>query len=375
MSLQDKLLKIAKALGTDEVVEIESAHISGISYRNIGDAGLEYIRDLKSWNRRVRVFTTCNPGALDINLLSEQDPQLEILRLLKRLGVSTVLTCAPYEFLRIKPRRFYAWAESSAAAYIASVCDAYCEKFPGPLALLCAVCGYAPKIGKMKLDERKPRVLVRLRTGRLTYVEAGILGRYLAETFGDAVPYIENAAEVLRGEECLKSFLAAYATYSNNVFVVLERITPRFQYYREVADFEDSTVLEHSDIRKEANNIVLQRDLSSLSKRTLLVLGCPHLSYDAAVRCLKVLSNLDIKCTVFTSRFVKARLRQLCLGNVDVLADMCLFVSYLVNYVVENFEVVLTNSVKQAHYLERVLQGVEVRVVSFNRLEEAISGF
>ena len=373
MSLEDKLLKIAKALGTDEVVDIESAHISGISYVNIGEAGLEYIKDLERHRSHVRVFTTCNPGALDLDVLSAQDPQQEIVRTLRSLGVSTVLTCTPYEFVRVRPRRYYAWAESSAAAYIASVHDAYCEKFPGPLALLCALCGRAPRIGKMLLENRIPRVLVKLRTGRLTYVRAGILGKYLAETFGEAVPYIENASEIFHSKECVKSFLAAYVTFSNNVFVVLEGITPRSDYYKNIADFGDKVTIDPTDISKEYREVISSDKVELAKRRSLIVVGCPHLSYEATVRCVEALSGLGAKCLVFTSRFVKSRLGTLSRGNVDILADTCLFVSYLVNYVENNFDVVLTNSVKQAHYLERVLKGVEVRILDFNRLEEAIS--
>ncbi|MEM2347111.1 MAG: aconitase X, partial [Sulfolobales archaeon] len=40
------IVKVGEALGAQELVEVGHAHISGVSYFNVGDAGLEFIEDL-----------------------------------------------------------------------------------------------------------------------------------------------------------------------------------------------------------------------------------------------------------------------------------------------------------------------------------------
>ncbi len=376
IDLDEVLLKISSALRSEKLVDVETVHVSGISYKNVGDPCIEFLKDLVEHGYRVKVFTTCNPCANDIENLSNTDKQLELIQYLRKLNISTVLTCTPYEFIHIRPRRYYAWAESSAAAFIASVCDAYCEKFPGPLALLCALYGKAPCFGKMRLENRIPRILVVLDLESLLYVEAGILGKFLAETFQDKVILVKTRRRGVFNRECLKSLLASYATYCNNIFLVLEHVNPNFREYEAMSDIEDKMYLTYGDLKRIVKDECITLSEKDLNKHSIFVVGCPHLSFEGAYKCIEILRKIDTKSYVFVPRFVKSMLYSLYnssyVGNVQIIADTCLFVSYLTDCL-KDFDIVYTNSVKQAFYLRKVLRDVEVKVGLFHTLEEAIS--
>ena len=66
-----KSMEILVALGdiyrADGMVEIVSAQISGVSYKTIGEAGLEYLEDLASEGAQVKVPSTLNPAGVDLD--------------------------------------------------------------------------------------------------------------------------------------------------------------------------------------------------------------------------------------------------------------------------------------------------------------------
>ena len=63
-----KSLQILCALGdiygADRLIPISSAHVSGVSYKTIGDAGIEFLKEM-SVKSNVKVRTTANPIAMD----------------------------------------------------------------------------------------------------------------------------------------------------------------------------------------------------------------------------------------------------------------------------------------------------------------------
>src|SRR3990170_3705384 len=62
-----KAIEILAALGdiydADRLIPIKSAQIAGVSYKTIGDAGLEWVRDLKG---KVAVPSILNPAGMDM---------------------------------------------------------------------------------------------------------------------------------------------------------------------------------------------------------------------------------------------------------------------------------------------------------------------
>ncbi|MEN6592134.1 MAG: aconitase X, partial [Methanobacterium sp.] len=52
------LVALGDIYGAEKMVDITSAQIAGVSYKTIGDAGLEYLEELASTGVKVRVPST-----------------------------------------------------------------------------------------------------------------------------------------------------------------------------------------------------------------------------------------------------------------------------------------------------------------------------
>jgi len=63
------LVATGEATDAERLVPIEWAHLSGVNYNTIGDAGEELLSDL-SQDARVKVKTTLNPMGFDIDNVS-----------------------------------------------------------------------------------------------------------------------------------------------------------------------------------------------------------------------------------------------------------------------------------------------------------------
>jgi predicted aconitase len=61
------LVAIGEASGAERLVDIQWAHLSGVNYNTIGDAGAIFLEDF-SREARVRVKTTINPMGYDRTL-------------------------------------------------------------------------------------------------------------------------------------------------------------------------------------------------------------------------------------------------------------------------------------------------------------------
>src|SRR3972149_4629296 len=90
-----KAIEILAALGdiydADRLIPIKSAQIAGVSYKTIGDAGLEWISDLKG---KVAVPSILNPAGMDRECWREMgiskqfaDKQEEIIKAYDSLGI------------------------------------------------------------------------------------------------------------------------------------------------------------------------------------------------------------------------------------------------------------------------------------------------
>src|SRR5512135_3374037 len=99
-----KMMEILVALGdiygADKLIPVKSAQIAGVSYKTIGDAGLEWISDLEG---KVKIPSVLNPMGMDREDYVKMgiDPkfakkQEEIIRAYEKLGIKPECTCTPY---------------------------------------------------------------------------------------------------------------------------------------------------------------------------------------------------------------------------------------------------------------------------------------
>jgi len=167
-----KSMEILVALGdiynAEKLVDITSAQISGVSYKTIGDAGLEFLKDIGK-DATVMVQSTLNPAGIDLSRkdlgFSEEfiERQLEIIEAYRSMNITTTCSCTPYLVGNVPVKGDHvAWSESSAVAYVNSIIGAKSNREGGPGALSAAICGKTPKYGYHLDEERKADLIVEL---------------------------------------------------------------------------------------------------------------------------------------------------------------------------------------------------------------------
>lgn len=352
-----KLMEILVALGkiynAERLIPIFSSHISGISYQNIGDEGLEW---LESLDARVVVKTSVNPAGMDLlrwkKMVDEEFylKQIRIINALKKLGADITLTCTPYYIYEIEYGMHLAWAESSAIVYANSVVGARTNRESGVSALASAIIGKTPFYGLHIKSNRAPNVLVK--AGNLDPSALGFkLGRMLRH---DQIPIFRFKRRLSNDE--LKLLGASLAATGNVAIFHVENQTPEWK------DFETPNE------KIEIDEVEMENDCDP----DLIALGCPHLSKDELLQVLKLLERegkrVKKKFWLFTSREVAIKNKRLIEKiesfNVEVFCDTCMVVSP----VTEKYECVMVNSGKALAYLPK-LRHVNAK---FGNLEECV---
>src|SRR5690606_1342835 len=154
-----------------KMVEITSAQISGVSYKTIGDAGLEFLEEMAQ-SARVRVPSTRNPAGGDLDHWPElgfsrefNERPLRIVADYQKMGITTTCTCTPYLASNLPILGSHiAWSESSAVCYANSVIGARTNREGGPGALSAAICGRTPFYGYHLESGRKANLVVDVQT-------------------------------------------------------------------------------------------------------------------------------------------------------------------------------------------------------------------
>ena len=348
------VLAIADAYGYGKLVKIKSAHISGISYKNIGDAGLEFIRDFFEKGARVRVKATMNPCGFDLDkpwLFNVDErflhKQIEIIRLLEDMGVKPALTCTPYYMDNVpKKGEHIAWSESSAVVYVNSVIGAYTNRESGPSALASAITGRAALTRDHIEEERRPKIAVVSLFKPKDYCDWSLLGYAVGLKIKREIPLI-NISRTSTTRDKLKSFSAGFGTSSSASMFWLE------QAKTDAADIIEKIEISHHEISELKEKWHLTR------KPTVVFIGCPHCSLrelrEIALRLNGKKVRGDVKLIISTSRSVLKRALKLGLCDVieksgaHLVKDTCLVVSPIK---LSKSDVLLTDSAKTAYYIE-----------------------
>jgi len=348
------IIAIAESYGCEGLIRVKSAHVSGVSYKNIGDAGLEYIKDLVEGGAKVRVRTTMNPCGFDLDkpwLFGVDETffkrQLEIIKSLEAMGVKPSLTCTPY-YSDNKPRRgdHVAWAESSAAIYVNSVIGAYTNRESGPSALAAAITGKAA-LTKDHTDERRPSVVVEVLAKVSDYSDWSLLGLVTGRLVPDESPLIKVKRGVRVTDDELKCFSAGLgASSATSIFWTAEQDNQVLHIPKRIA-------VTSKDLKRAREEWALTR------RPTVIFIGCPHCSLreikEIAEKIKRGRVKKDVMFIISTSRSVYERASKL--GLLDVIEsagahlvkDTCLVVSPMK---LSRNEVVLTDSAKTAYYAE-----------------------
>lgn len=394
-----KAMEIVVTLGriynADRLVPVSTVQVAGVSYRNLGDAGLEFLRDWAREGARVRVPTTLNPAGMDMIAWREMGisaefaaRQVEAVEAYTSMGIQPTCTCTPY-LVGSAPdyAEHLAWSESSAVCYANSVLGARTNREGGPSALAAAICGRTAAYGLHRDEARRATHRVRVECPVREPWEFAALGYWVGRQVGNGIPYVEGldlppalvaAERAGRGGEApahdaLKLMGAALASSGAVALFHVEGVTPEARLRNDVLP----TGVQEIEVRSLGPAIeALNHPVETID---LVVIGCPHASLDEirAVAGLVRGRRLASALWVTTSRGVREQAQAE--GLVDeiahaggrVVADGCVVVAPMREL---PYRTLATNSAKMASYALSHA-GLQVRFGSLQEcLEAAIRG-
>ncbi|KKN41148.1 hypothetical protein LCGC14_0726300 [marine sediment metagenome] len=295
-----KAMEILTTLGdifdAEGMVDVLSVQIAGVSYANLGEAGLEFLNEMAE-DGKVKVLTTLNPAGMDrenwkvLGIDKEfAKNQNRVIDTFAKMGIITTCSCTPY-LIGNTPHfgQHLAWAESSAVCYSNSVIGAKTNREGGPSALASALTGKTPLYGYHLDENRHGQVLVNVKAQINGTDEFGVLGKIIGDKLGELekkIPYIKGVSSATVEE--LKSFCASVATYGGTALFHMEGITPEYNSYPIPRDFFFD--IEPADIKKTRAELIdtdIEIDFVSL--------GCPHASIHEIAQISKLLEGKKVK--------------------------------------------------------------------------------
>ncbi len=300
------LVALGDIFGAENLIKVGSVQVAGVSYHNLGDAGLEFLDELAK-DGKVKVLTTLNPAGMDLEnwkaLGISEDfaaKQNLVIDAFTRMGILVSCTCTPYLIGNL-PRygEHVAWSESSAVTFANSVLGAKTNREGGPSALAAAFVGKTPCYG-LHLDEnREPDIHVQVNAELSKLSDWGALGYAIGKKAENKIPYITGISEAEVDE--LKSFCASVVTYGAKPLFYMKGITPASET---VQPPKETVTIEPADIKNAYDNINDQVD-----DIDFVCVGCPHCSIKEIAEIAELIEGKNVadgtELWVATSRTAK----------------------------------------------------------------------
>lgn len=264
---------LGEIYGAKRLIPVSSVQIAGVSYHNLGEAGLEYLAEMAE-DGQARVLTTLNPAGMDLEEwkkhgISEDFAvnQQRVVEAFAKMGVITTCTCTPY-YIGNLPHfgEHIAWAESSAVCFSNSVIGALTNREGGPSALASALTGRTAEYGFHLEENRIAQVKYIVQVDLKNIDDFGLLGHVIGERTRKSIPYITGIKHATTEE--LKSFCASIATYGGIALFHMEGITPN-----RTSIPEKTEVVTQDDLDK-ARATLDDED----AQIDFISVGCPHAS-------------------------------------------------------------------------------------------------
>ena len=300
------LVALGEIYGAERLIKIGSVQVAGVSYHNLGDAGLEFLNELAK-DGKVKVLTTLNPAGMDLENwktlgISEEfaGKQNLVIDAFKKMGILISCTCTPYLIGNL-PRygEHIAWSESSAVTFANSVIGAKTNREGGPSALAAAFVGKTPCYGLHLDEDRVPGIHVQVNSGLAKFSDWGALGYSIGKKAENKIPYITGIKDAELDE--LKSFCASVVTYGSKPLFYMQDITPGSEKHQLPTE---KVTIEDKDIKEAYENIN-----DEVTDIELVCIGCPHCSINEISKIAKLLKARKISPNtefwVATSRVAK----------------------------------------------------------------------
>jgi predicted aconitase len=273
------LVALGNIYGAERLVPILSVQVAGVSYDNLGDAGLQFLNELADGGGQVKVPTSLNPAGMDIEnwralgiSADFAEKQLQVLSAFARMGVAPTCTCTPYLTGNLPTFGHHlAWSESSAVCYANSVLGARTNREGGPSALAAAFTGRTPEYGLHLPEARLPGVIFQVEAKLVGTADFGALGKLIGERIeaSKKIPHIRGIKSASLEE--LKSLCASLATYGGTALFHMAGITPEANHCQQSLE---TIHLTHHDL----DTVIQTLSDASEEEVDFISLGCPHLS-------------------------------------------------------------------------------------------------
>jgi len=349
------LVALGEIYGAERMIPVTSVQIAGVSYDNLGEAGLLFLSEMADGGGRVRVLTTLNPAGMDMENWRRlgippefAEKQIRVLEAFARMGAKTTCTCTPYLTGNLPGLgEHIAWSESSAVCYANSCLGARTNREGGPSAMAAALTGFTPEYGFHLQHNREPKITFQVTVPLTDTSDFGALGKVIGGLIATSksilyIMGIQNATL-----ENLKSLCASIATYGGAALFHMEGITPEADQY---APPHQQVTITRNDIEaaKRSLNVATEAEVDFVS------LGCPHLSIQEIAQIARLLEGKKVKKEfwITTARFT----RQLAdrMGYTAIIeaagakfaADTCCVVAPIQG----RFKVMATDSAKACYY-------------------------
>ena len=104
------LVALGDIYGAERLIKVGSVQVAGVSYHNLGDAGLEFLNELAK-DGKVKVLTTLNPAGMDLENWKQlgideefAEKQNLVIDAFRKMGIIISCTCTPYLLFLINTR-------------------------------------------------------------------------------------------------------------------------------------------------------------------------------------------------------------------------------------------------------------------------------
>jgi len=336
------IVALGRIYGAERLVPVSSVQVAGVSYRNLGEAGLEFLREWADQGARARVPATLNPAGIDLQAwqalgFSETFArrQLLVVEAYEQLGVLPTCTCAPY-LVGNRPQlgEHVAWAESSAVSYANSVLGARTNREGGPSAMAAAITGRTAAYGLHLGEARRASLRVEVRCPVDTLSDFGALGYLVGKKAQNRIPYFVRSEPSNKPglgactNAHLKALGAAMAASGAVALYHVAGVTPEADRPDVLAPDHETFVIDdlapaYAALNAEAGEI------------DLVWFGCPHASLAEIRHVARLLEARRATSALWitTARDVRERaaregvVQAIEASGGHVVADMCVVVA------------------------------------------------
>jgi hypothetical protein len=351
-----KAMEIVVALGkiynAEKLVMVNSVQVSGVSYKNLGDAGIEFLEEWAKKGGKVSVKTTLNPAGMDLENWKKlgfkeefAKKQLRVIEAFKKMGISPVCSCTPY-LIGYLPKfgEHIAWGESSAIAFANSVIGARTNREGGPSALAAAIVGRTACYGFHLNENRKADFVFNVNCEVKDFSDFGALGNMIGKAVKNKVPYIIGLKD--SNQDNLKVLGASMAASGAVALFHIDKITPEAKMKNMINDSAEKITIESLEDGYNSLN-------SNVNEIDFVSIGCPHASVEELkkvaelVKGKKIKTELWITTSKYTNEKAKEYVKIIEQSGGKVVNDTCLVVAPIEEF---GFKNLATNSGKAAFY-------------------------